>query len=75
LDYLLADDFEANSHAVKVVDRLVFNDYKIHKSQWDPHKSFGLLTHPWNFIAVFEKNFYWKETRIILIKFGDLANF
>jgi len=74
LDYILADDFEANSHGVKVVDRLVFNDYKIRKTI-NPHKSFGYLRTP-EFIAVLkefieEKDIY--KSHFYIIKQKILA--
>ena len=45
LDYKLSDDFSANSHGVKCVDKLVTNDYVMNGIA-NPHKSFGYLRTP-----------------------------
>jgi hypothetical protein len=45
LDYKLADDFAANSHDVKCIDKLVTNTY-VMKGIANPHKSFGYLRTP-----------------------------
>ncbi len=50
MDYKLADDFEANSNGIKVIDKLVTNTYKMNGIV-NPHKSFGYLRAP-EFIKV-----------------------
>lgn len=45
LDYKLADDFAANSHDVKCIDKLVTNTYVMNGIA-NPHKSFGYLRTP-----------------------------
>lgn len=45
LDYKLADDFAPNSKGVKVVDKLVTNNY-VMDGVANPHKSFGYLRVP-----------------------------
>ncbi len=53
LDYKLADDFAANSHGVKCVDKLVTNTY-VMDGVANPHKSFGYLRTP-EFIRVLKE--------------------
>ena len=53
LDYKLSDDFAPNSHGVKVIDRLVTNNY-VMNSVANPHKSFGYLRTP-EFIRLLEE--------------------
>jgi hypothetical protein len=50
LDYKLADDFTVNSWGVKVIDKLVTNNYAMNGVA-NPHKSFGYLRTP-EFIQV-----------------------
>jgi hypothetical protein len=69
MDYILADDFEANSKGVLVFDHLVVNTYRKGKII-NPHKSFGYLRTP-EFIAVLkefieEKDIY--KSRFVNVK-------
>ena len=43
--YQLGDDFEANSHGVRVVDEIVSNGYEF-RGEKNPHKSYGYLKTP-----------------------------
>jgi len=45
LDYKLSDDFDANSHGVKCIDKLVTNNY-VMNGVANPHKSYGYLRTP-----------------------------
>lgn len=45
LDKKLADDFEANSRGVAVIDKLIHNSYQMNGIS-NPHKSFGYLRSP-----------------------------
>jgi len=53
LDYKLGDDFDANSHGVKCIDKLVTNTY-VMNGVANPHKSYGYLRTP-EFIDVLVK--------------------
>jgi hypothetical protein len=52
-DYKLGDDFDANSHGVKCIDKLVTNTY-VMNGVANPHKSYGYLRTP-EFIDVLVK--------------------
>jgi len=45
MNYNLNDDFEENSHQVRAMDYVVFNDYE-HHSKRNPHKAYGYLRTP-----------------------------
>ena len=69
MDFVLSDDFAENSKGVKVIDKLVYNDYKIAK-QINPHKSFGYLRTP-EFIEVLKDFIEQKDihrTRLSVMK-------
>ena len=53
MDYKLAEEFDANSKGVKVVDKLVVNTYS-YKKKINPHKSYGYLRTP-ELIAVLKE--------------------
>ena len=42
MDYTLNDDYEENSRNVRVIDKVVYNNYKYKKIK-NHHKSFGYL--------------------------------
>ncbi len=42
LNYNLSDDYEANSHQVHVIDKIVYNNYE-HNGEKNPHKIYGYL--------------------------------
>lgn len=42
MDYSLSDDYEENSRDVRVIDKIVYNNYKYNKIR-NHHKSFGYL--------------------------------
>ena len=42
MDYTLSDDYEENSRNVRVIDKVVYNNYKYNKTK-NHHKSFGYL--------------------------------
>ncbi|MBD3289262.1 alpha/beta hydrolase [candidate division KSB1 bacterium] len=56
LNYNLADDYFENSHHVKVIDKIVYNDYEM-DGERNPHKSYGYLRTPevsqviWEFLT------------------------
>lgn len=45
MNYNLHDDFEENSHQVRAMDYVIFNDYE-HHSKRNPHKVYGYLRTP-----------------------------
>ena len=69
MNFLLADDFDANSKGVLVFDKLVNNTYRKGK-KINPHKSFGYLRTPELTYAlkefIEEKDVY--KSRLIAIK-------
>ncbi len=75
MDFILADDFAENSKGVKVIDQLVYNDYKIAK-QINPHKSFGYLRTP-EFIDVLkdfieDKAVFSSRLKVIKYKIAEI---
>jgi len=45
MHYKLRDHYEENSHHVRVLDKIVYNNYEI-KGEKNPHKSYGYLRTP-----------------------------
>ena len=56
LNYNLGDDYDENSHRVKAIDKIIYNDYII-DGERKPHKSYGYLRAPefsqvlWEFLT------------------------
>ncbi len=56
LNYNLGDDYDKNSHSVKAIDKVIYNDYFIDEER-KPHKSYGYLRAPefsqvlWEFLT------------------------
>ncbi|MBU1095185.1 MAG: lipase family protein [Bacteroidetes bacterium] len=45
MNYNLSDDYYENSHGVKPIDKIVYNNYQI-ENEHNPHKSYGYLRTP-----------------------------
>lgn len=45
IDYSLSDDFAENSHQVKVIDQIIYNNYEF-EGKRNPHKVYGYLRTP-----------------------------
>lgn len=68
LIYRLSDNFDANSHGVRVIDMVVHNNYR-NNGDHNPHKSFGYLRTPemagiiYDFLVDHQRNWFTQVRR------------